>query len=124
MTDKTPSDNGTEPQSDRDAAESQRDSLDDGELRHLMRQAFKVEDAAEAPDVLSGIQKRLREGSSGKFYSDAWSTSRQPPFATYFITSLMMLAVIAVIYAILTPVVGEPISLPRESPPVQVIQRR
>lgn len=102
--------------------DNERDSLNEGELRNLMRQAFEVEDKAEVPDVLSGVQRRLRDGSSGKFYGDAWSTSRHPPFATYFITSLMMLAVVVIIYAILTPVVGEPIPLPKEPAPVQVIQ--
>ncbi len=101
--------------------ESQRSSMDDQELKLLMRRALGEADEHSSVDVLSGVQQRLRERSEGKFYGDGWSTSRHPPFATYFITSLMMLAIVAIIYAILTPVVGDPIELPTEPKPVQII---
>jgi|SRR5690606_21517392 len=91
-------------------------------LRDLMKQAFAEEtDDESSVDVLQGFQRKLRDRSGGKFYRDGWSTSRHPPFATYFITSLMMLAVIAVIYAILTPLAGDPIPKSPEPKPVRVI---
>jgi hypothetical protein len=76
------------------------------------------------PDVLAGFQKKLRERSGGKFYEDGWSTSRHAPINTYLITSLMMLAVLGVIYALLAPLSGEPVPVENEPQPVQVISPR
>ncbi len=73
------------------------------------------------PDVLSGFQRKLRERSRGKFYADGWSTSRHPPINTYLITSLMMLAVLGIIYALLTPLSGEPGPVDNTPQPVRVI---
>jgi hypothetical protein len=95
---------------------------DDAKLRDLMKQALAENDEEESSvDVLEGFQKKLRDRSGGKFYRDGWSTSRHPPFSTYFITSLMMLAVIAIIYAILTPLAGDPVPKSPDPKPVQLI---
>ena len=75
----------------------------------------------EAPDVLAGFQKKLRERSGGKFYEDGWSTSRHPPINTYLITSLLMLAVLGLVYALLAPLSGEPVPVENTPQPVQVI---
>lgn len=90
-------------------------------LKAAMRKAFDGDDEPASVDVLRGVQGRLRARSGGKFYDDGWSTLRHPPFATFFITSLMMLAILAIIYAILVPLVGDPIELPKEPEPVNVI---
>ena len=76
------------------------------------------------PDVLAGFQKKVRERSGGKFYEDGWSTSRHPPINTYLITSLMMLAVLGVIYALLAPLSGEPLPVENTPQPVQIIGPR
>jgi hypothetical protein len=73
------------------------------------------------PDVLAGFQKKLRERSGGKFYEEGWSTSRHPPINTYLITSLLMLAVLGVIYALLAPLSGEPVPVENTPQPVQII---
>jgi hypothetical protein len=91
------------------------------ELQAAMRQAFDTDEDPGPVDVLRGVQGRLRERSGGKFYGDGWSTLRRPPFATFFITSLMMLAIIAIVYAILVPLVGDPVELPKEPAPINVI---
>lgn len=103
-------------------SEQQPISLPPGmELQDLMRRAFADEDSEPKIDVLSGVQDKLSQRSGGKFYSDGWSRTRHPPFSTFFITSLMMLAVVAIIYAILVPLVGEPVELPKEPAPVQLL---
>ncbi|HYQ15120.1 MAG TPA: hypothetical protein VEQ58_05175, partial [Polyangiaceae bacterium] len=92
------------------------------ELAADLRSALKggaVEPAP--PDVLAGFQKKLRQRSGGKFYEDGWSTSRHPPINTYLITSLMMLAVIGIIYALLAPLSGEPVPVENTPQPVQII---
>jgi hypothetical protein len=76
------------------------------------------------PDVLAGVQKKLRERSGGKFYEEGWSTSRHPPINTYLITSLLMLAVLGVIYVLLAPLVGEPLPVENTPQPVQVVPPR
>jgi hypothetical protein len=73
------------------------------------------------PVVLAGFQKKLRERSGGKFYEEGWSTSRHPPINTYLITSLLMLAVLGVIYALLAPLSGEPVPVENTPQPVQII---
>lgn len=83
-------------------------ALADDELKRLMRQALD-HDQGVSVDVLGGVQKRLRERSGGKFYKDGWSTSRHPPFATYFITALLMLATVVLVYAMIVPVVPDPV---------------
>ena len=92
------------------------------ELAAELRSALKggtTEDAP--PDVLAGFQKKLRERSGGKFYEDGWSTSRHPPINTYLITSLMMLAILGLIYALLAPLSGEPVPVENTPQPVQII---
>ncbi len=107
-----------------EAEERGPDSFGDDRLQLLMKQALAADDEASEVDVLSGVQRRLRDRSGGKFYRDGWSTSRHPPFATYFITSLMMLAIVAIIYAILTPLVGDPIVEQPDPKPIRIVPPR
>jgi len=93
---------------------------DNEELEGALRSALKGVDEP-PPDLLSGFQRKLRERSRGKFYADGWSTSRHPPINTYLITSLLMLAVVGVVYALLAPLSGEPLPVENEPQPVQVI---
>ena len=91
------------------------------ELGADLRSALKGADEAAPPDVLAGFQRKLRARSGGKFYADGWSTSRHPPINTYLITSLMMLAVLGVIYALLAPLSGEPMPVENTPQPVQIV---
>ncbi len=90
------------------------------ELEGALRSALKGADAP-PPDLLSGFQRKLRERSRGKFYADEWSTSRHPPVNTYLITSLLMLAVVGIVYALLAPLSGEPLPVQNQPAPVQLI---
>ncbi len=83
--------------------------LADEELRRLVHDAMSEEESARV-DVLAGVQRRLHERSGGKFYRDRWSTSRGPLVSTYFITALMMIAVVVVLYLLLTTMVADPLS--------------
>lgn len=80
-----------------------------------MRRTFKSNPDEEEPgvDVLGGVQQRLRERSGGKFYKDGWSTTRHAPFATYFITALLMAAAVVLVYAIVTPIIPDPVPTTR-----------
>jgi hypothetical protein len=72
-------------------------------------------------DVLSGVQNKLRRRSGGKFYADRWSTVRHPPISTYLITSLAMLAFVALSYFVLHPLQGVPEPVRIQPPPIEVL---
>lgn len=111
---------GDERKSSPDETRAALSSADELELdvRKLLRGSAV---AVPAPDVLRGVQKKLRQRSGGKFYRDRWSTSKHPPVATYLVTSAIMLAVMATAYAILSPLVGEPTPVRNEPAPVRVV---
>ncbi len=88
-------------------------------LRSMLRGALREE--GPAPDVLAGVQRKIRERSGGKFYADGWSTAKHPPLNTYLITSLLMLAVLGISYALLSPMVGSPEPVRNQPAPVQLI---
>ena len=57
---------------------------------------------AVAPNLLKGVQRKLRVRSRGKFYGDGWSTAESPK-TTYLITAIIMLVLIAVLFFALVP---------------------
>ncbi len=95
---------------------------DDGSMRALLRGAFEEEEEPQPrSDVLRGVQDKLRKRSGGKFYADGWSTARHPPTMTYLWTSVIMLAVVVVAYAVLASLGGEAKEVPMVRAPVQFI---
>lgn len=93
----------------------------DEALRSILRGALREEPPP--PNVLAGVQKRIRERSKGKFYADGWSTAKHPPLNTYLVTSLLMLAILGISYALLSPLVGAPVPVRNQPVPVQLIPR-
>ena len=76
--------------------------LDEVDMRDLLRSALAPPPGAVAPDLLRGVQRKLRRRSRGKFYGDGWSIARSPR-STYLFTSLLMLALIAFVFLVLIP---------------------
>jgi hypothetical protein len=103
---------------DRDRAMTGSDPTEDS-IRQLLREGGE-RDIREIPDVLSGVQRKLRQRSRGKFYADGWSTSRHPPIQTYLVTSLVMLAIAGLVYAVLSPLSGSPV-VAEPTAPVKVL---
>jgi hypothetical protein len=101
------------------------DSAAEQRIKDLLRDVAEDEvatGAVRAPrDLLLGVQHKLRVRSGGKFYEEGWSTARHGPIATYLITSLLMLAVLAVAYVILQPLSGRPEPVRNQPAPVEVI---
>jgi len=104
------------PDSEIDAAEAAR-------LRKLLLGALDPTEE-QAPDVLRGVQRKLRERSGGKFYADGWTTTRFAPISTYLVTSLMMLTFMAFIYFVLHPLSGAPTTVRNVPVPVHVVVPR
>lgn len=76
--------------------------LDEVEMRDILRKALRPPPGSVAPELLEGVQKKLRTRSKGKFYGDGWSTARSPR-STYLVTSVLMLVLIAFVFLILLP---------------------
>jgi len=91
----------------------------DADVRRLVKGALRAESAS--IDVLSGVQKKLRERSGGKFYADEWSTAKQPPTLTFLVTSALMLVVVVIAYAVLAPLRGHADPVQTEPAPVDVL---
>ena len=95
------------------------DDTRSGDVRDLLKGAL----GAEPPpvDVLSGVQKKLRERSGGKFYADEWSTARKPPTLTFLVTSALMLVFVLIAYAVLAPLRGHAEGVQTEPAPIDVL---
>lgn len=93
---------------------------DDESMRSLLRSALSVE-GTPTPDVLSGVQRRIRQRSRGKFYRDRWAVEKHPPINTYLVTAVLMLAVLFIAYALLRPLSGASNSVDNEPAPVHVV---
>ena len=102
------------PPEDLDSEDSQ-DSM-----RNLLRGALGG-DAGSPPDVLAGVQKKLRDRSGGKFYADEWSTAKPSPTLTFLVTSALMLVIVLVTYAVLSPLSSRPERVKMEPTPVDVV---
>lgn len=102
------------------------DSIDPEEeekMRKLLRGALGGPSAAVAADeghVLSGVQRRIRERSGGKFYDEGWSTSKQSPTYTYLYTSLVMLVIVGVVYSFLSSLSDKAAEVENTPAPVPV----
>ncbi len=99
------------------------DPNEDAQLRSLLRGALDATHD-DSPDVLRGVQRKIRERSGGKFYADGWSTTRYAPISTFFVTSLMMLSFIVFIYFVIHPLSGSPEMVKSVPTPVQVVPNR
>jgi len=78
------------------------EGLDEVDVRELLRSALAPPKGAVAPELLKGVQRRIRTRSRGKFYGDGWSTAKSPR-STYLVTSLLMLVLIGFVFFVLVP---------------------
>jgi hypothetical protein len=76
--------------------------LDEVDVRELLRSALAPPPGSVAPSLVSGVQRKIRKRSRGKFYGDGWSTARSPR-STYLVTSLLMLALVVLVFFVLVP---------------------
>ncbi len=71
-------------------------------VRSLVKRALSDEAiGGAAPDLLRGVQRRIRKRSRGKFFADGWSTSQSR--LGYVLVALMTLLLVAVAYFVLSP---------------------
>jgi hypothetical protein len=78
------------------------DDQDSEAVRELVKRALAADTLAkDPPDILRGVQRRLRTRSRGKFFADGWSTSQTRQ--GYLLVALVTLILAAVAYCALLP---------------------
>jgi hypothetical protein len=71
-------------------------------VRELVKRALEKDTlASNPPDILRGVQRRIRMRSRGKFFADGWSTGHARP--TYLLIALITLLLIGLAYYALLP---------------------
>ena len=83
----------------------ERDPLDDDPEGQAVRALLKrslARDAEDAPNLLPGVQRRLRKRSRGKFFADGWSTANTR--TSYALIGLSTLLLVALAYIALSMV--------------------
>jgi hypothetical protein len=82
--------------------ETQEDERDDEAVRGLLKRALATDVVAkDAPDLLQGVQRRIRRRSRGKFFADGWSTGQAK--IGYVLVALVTLVLVALAYFALGP---------------------
>jgi hypothetical protein len=78
------------------------DERDEALVRDLLKRTMSREAIhRDAPDLLHGVQRRIRKRSRGKFFGDGWSTGQQR--IGYVLVALVTLLLVAVAYFVLGP---------------------
>lgn len=77
------------------------DSRDDEAIRNLLKKSFVEPRNAKVPDLVTGVQRKLRKRSRGKFYADGWSTTSSK--VNYALVAVAMLLIVALAYFVLGP---------------------
>ncbi len=106
---------------ERDPAEPALDDASEARLRNLMQGAFSTPERDNSPDVLRGVQQKLRDRSGGKFYTDGWSTIRHAPISTFLVTGLAMLVLMLFVVFALAPLSGRAERVRNEPAPVELV---
>jgi hypothetical protein len=71
-------------------------------VRDLLKRSLSTEGfAKDAPELLGGVQRRIRKRSRGKFFADGWSTTHAR--ASYALVALVTLLLVAIAYYALGP---------------------
>ncbi|MGA7119886.1 MAG: hypothetical protein WBY94_07315 [Polyangiaceae bacterium] len=71
-------------------------------VRNLVKRALAADTLAKnPPDILRGVQRRIRHRSRGKFFADGWSTTQTRH--AYLLVALVTLIFAAIAYYALGP---------------------
>jgi hypothetical protein len=78
------------------------DDREEAQVRDLLKRALSNESLGrDAPDLLAGVQRRIRRRSRGKFFGDGWSTGQAR--IGYVLVALVTLLLVLVAYYALGP---------------------
>jgi hypothetical protein len=74
---------------------------DERAVRDLLKRSLAA-DEENAPDLLAGVQRRIRIRSRGKFFADGWSTTQTR--ASYVLIGITTLLLVVLAYCVLSPI--------------------
>ena len=78
------------------------EDLESRAMRDLVKRSLATEVLAkDAPDLLRGVQRRIRRRSRGKFFADGWSTGQAR--MGYVLVALITLLLVVLAYYALGP---------------------
>jgi hypothetical protein len=77
------------------------DAADARAMRALLKRSL-ARDVENAPDLLAGVQRRIRTRSRGKFFADGWSTTQAR--ASYALIGMLTLLLVVLAYLVLGPI--------------------
>jgi hypothetical protein len=89
-----------EPKDDASAAGGGERDAEQDAMRALLKRSSPAPHTP--PDLLPGVQRRIRRRSRGKFFSDAWSTGTDSR-TTWTMIALVTLLLVALAYYALGP---------------------
>ena len=75
--------------------QTKEDEREDSAVRDLLKRALSNEALGHgsSPDLLQGVQRRIRRRSRGKFFADGWSTTHtRMSYAIVGVTTLILVA--------------------------------
>ena len=76
------------------------DEKEEAQVRDLLKRALSPESLGQAaPDLLEGVQRRIRRRSRGKFFADGWSTG-QARIGYVLVALVTLLLVLVAFYAL------------------------
>ena len=79
------------------------DDKEEAQVRDLLKRSLSHESLGQgAPDLLEGVQRRIRRRSRGKFFADGWSTTQSR--MAYVLVALITLLLVAVAYFAISPI--------------------
>lgn len=84
-----------------DQPEPAEDEGDARAVRDLLKRSL-ASDEENAPDLLAGVQRRIRVRSRGKFFADGWSTTQTR--ASYVLIGITTLLLVVLAYCMLSPI--------------------
>jgi hypothetical protein len=85
---------------DADDAAGDAGEADATAMRALLKRSL-ARDGENAPDLLAGVQRRIRARSRGKFFNDGWSTTQAR--ANYALIGVLTLLLAVLAYYMLSP---------------------
>ena len=74
---------------------------DDDVMRALIKRSLAGAESEAPKPVLREVQRKIRQRSKGKFFSDGWSTSQAR--VSYALVAVLMLLIVAVAYFAMGP---------------------
>ena len=79
----------------------EQDEKEDNAMRDLLRRSLAPATPAPEKPVLREVQRKIRQRSKGKFFSDGWSTAASK--VNYALVAVVMLLIVAIAYFALGP---------------------